>query len=253
MLKKVRAIIQLSIPLAKVGFLLRNEGSYLGILWYLLNPLLLFGLLVTIFSRSLGNSIEHYPLYLLLGIILFNFFHITTNEATRIIHNNDHTIKSIHFPLESLLGGIIVMTIVSHICEILLFLIFCLVYKVSLLGILFYPLLLFFFALFCFGAALLLAALTIHFVDLENVWAFFLRLLWFGTPIFYAVDTGSRLFLLNMCNPLYYFIRAARDMVLYHSLPPLWVIGGIVGFTFLSLLLGVLVFKKLKPTFAELI
>lgn len=253
MIKKLRTIIQLSLPLAKVGFLLRNEGSYLGILWYLLNPLLLFSLLVTIFSRSLGSFIENYPLYLLLGIILFNFFHATTNEATRIIHNNDHTIKSINFPLEALLGGVICMTLISHVCEIILYLFFSALYKVPITGIFIYPLLLFFFALFCFGATLLLSSLTIYFVDLENVWTFFLRLLWFGTPLFYSIEENTPLFIINMCNPLYYFIRASRDILIYGTTPPFWVIGGIIASTFFSLSIGFFVFQKLKHKFAELI
>jgi ABC-type polysaccharide/polyol phosphate export permease len=255
MLKNVYAIIQVSLPLAKAGFLLRNEGSYLGILWYLLNPILLFTLLTTLFSRSLGSEIDNYPVYLLLGIILFNFFHITTNEATRIIHTNGNTIKSINFPLEALPGGVLLMTLGSHICEIILYLCFSLYYTVpiTITGIILYPFLLLFFALFCFGITLFLSALTIYFVDLENVWVFFLRLLWFGTPLFYQLEENTPLFLVNACNPLYYFIRAARDILIESVIPPSWVIYGIIIATAVSLCTGSFVFQKLKYKFAELI
>jgi len=64
----------LSITLAKMEFKLRNEGSYLGLFWYFLNPLFTFILLNFIFSAKFGQDIAFYSLYLLLGIIMFNFF-----------------------------------------------------------------------------------------------------------------------------------------------------------------------------------
>ena len=91
----------LSFQLAKANFKLRNEGSYLGVFWYLLNPLLTFILLFFIFSNSTGAGIENYALYLLLGVIIFNFFQQTTTEATQIILKQYHyLIKSIIFDKE---------------------------------------------------------------------------------------------------------------------------------------------------------
>src|SRR3989344_1389723 len=93
----------LSFGLAKTEFKLRNEGSYLGILWYLLNPILTFGILYLIFADRLGNNIAAYPAYLLLGIIMFNVFQSATVEATKSILKEYHyLIKSIQFPRESL-------------------------------------------------------------------------------------------------------------------------------------------------------
>ncbi|MCH7640633.1 ABC transporter permease [Patescibacteria group bacterium] len=109
-MKNLAYTIRLSLALAKANFKLRNEGTYLGILWYLLNPLLLFALLFLIFFDRLGQNIEQYPLYLLLGIIMFNFFQQATTEATKIIDQNRHLIKSINFPKESLIASIISTT-----------------------------------------------------------------------------------------------------------------------------------------------
>ncbi|MBD3260723.1 MAG: ABC transporter permease, partial [Candidatus Altiarchaeales archaeon] len=76
--KKFKRLWGLSLSIAEAEFKLRNEGSYLGILWYLLEPLLMFILLLFVFSKSLGQDIPHYPLYLLVGIIVFNFFQKVT-------------------------------------------------------------------------------------------------------------------------------------------------------------------------------
>ena len=70
--KRIKRFWDLSFYLAKSGFKLRNEGSYLGIIWYLLNPILFFCLLFVVFSQSLGSEIENYAIYLFIGIIIFN-------------------------------------------------------------------------------------------------------------------------------------------------------------------------------------
>lgn len=245
---------QLSLQLAKTGFKLRNEGSYLGVLWYLLNPLLLFLLLLLIFSDRLGANIPYYPLYLLLGIIIFNFFQRTTVESTKtIIRDYQGVIKSINFPRESLIAGLVIKTLFSHIFEIILFIIFILIFKGPLLGLIFYPIILIFFCIFIFGASLVIAALTVYFVDLENIWFFVSRLIWLGTPIFYTIEGQTRLFYANLLNPVYYFITIARDVLIYTKIPELWMILGAIGYSLLFLLLGLLIFNKLKIKFAEMI
>jgi ABC-type polysaccharide/polyol phosphate export permease len=244
----------LSFQLAKAGFKLRNEGSYLGIFWYLLNPLLLFLLLLLVFSDRLGSNILSYPLYMLLGIIMFNFFQQATTESTKLIIR-DYTgiIKSINFPKESLIGSLVLKTIFSHIFEIILFVVFILIFRNSLTGLIFYPLILFVFCIFIFGACLILSSLTVYFVDLENIWFFISRLIWLGTPIFYAIEGQTRLFYINLLNPLYYFITIAREIIIYSRAPELWIILGAIFYSLLFLLVGIILFTKLKIKFAEMI
>lgn len=252
--QKLKSFLGLSLQLAKAGFKLRNEGSYLGILWYLLNPLLLFILLFLIFSDRLGVGIPSYPLYLLLGIIIFNFFQKATTESTKtIIKDYRGIIKSINFPRESLIGGIVLKTLFSHLFEIILFIIFLLIFGGSLIGLLFYPLILLIFCFFVFGSSLILASLTVYFIDLENIWFFVSKLIWLGTPIFYAIGGQTRLFYLNLLNPLYYFITIAREIIIYSRIPELWMIAGALGYCLLFLIIGLLIFNLLKIKFAEMI
>lgn len=247
-----RALI-LNIALAKAEFKLRNEGSYLGMFWYLLNPLLMFFLLLFVFSNKLGQNIPIYPLYLLLGVILFNFFRQTTTESTKIIHENRWLIKSINFPRQALVGSIVLKTLFSHIFEIILFVIFLFIFNVSPYGIIFYPLILFLFCLFVYGASLILSALTVYFVDLDNIWTFTSFLIWLGTPIFYAIENQEWLFRLNLFNPMYYFISIARDLIIYAKTPEVWMISGAVLYSLLFLVVGLFIFNKLKAKFAEMI
>lgn len=104
--------------LAIISFKSRNEGSILGIFWYLLNPILLFSLLLLIFMTRLGEEIPYYPLYLLVGIILFNFFRQVTLEATRILETQSYLIKSVSISLPLLVFVSTYKLLLSHLIEI---------------------------------------------------------------------------------------------------------------------------------------
>lgn len=252
--QKIKSILGLSLRLAITEFKLRNEGSFLGVFWYLLNPILTFILLFLIFSERLGGNISYYPLYLMLGIIMFNFFQASTIESAKtILSSNKWIIKSINFPRESLVLSIILKTLFSHFFEILLFSVFLMFFKISPIGILYYPFVLIFYCLFLFGLSLILASLTVYFVDMENIWDFGTKIIYFLTPIFYAIEGQTRLFYLNLLNPLYYFITTARDLVIYNELPDFWLILGLISYSIIFFAAGLIIFKKLKVKISEFI
>lgn len=245
--------LMLTIALTQAELKLKNEGSHLGFIWYLLNPLLMFGLLLLVFSHNLGKNIEHYPLYLLLGIILFNTFRIITTEATQIIYNNRLIIKSINFQKQALVASLVTKSAVTHLIEIFLFSALLLFFGLSLKALVFYPILFLFFLIFSFGVSLLLSALTIRFMDLDNIWQFAMQLLWFATPIFYSIENNSFLEIFNTYNPLYYFISCARDILIANQLPSPTLMLGVVFSSLFALTLGEYVFMKSQKKFAEYI
>ncbi|MBN1871840.1 MAG: ABC transporter permease [Candidatus Omnitrophica bacterium] len=253
LLYSVKHAINFGFSLAEVQFKERNEGSYLGILWYLLNPILMFGLLLLIFYDRVGGEIKHYPLYLLLGIIIFNYFQRVTTESTICIPVNKGIIKSVNFPRLALVGSIVITHIFSHFFEILLLLLFLIYYKVSPVGIIVYPIVLIFFSLFVYGISLMLAAIHVYFIDLKHIWDFLARLIWLGTPIFYPIGGQKRLFIVNLFNPIYYYMTISRDIIIYHEMPPLWMIAGAAFYSIMFFVIGFLVFSKLKNKFAEMI
>ena len=252
-MNEIRSRLDLSLALAKAEFKLRNEGSYLGMLWYLLNPLLTFFLLLLVFSDRLGNNIPHYPIYLLLGITMFNFFQQVTTTSTKIIHNHKGIIRSINFPYEALLGSNILRTLFSHLFEMIILIILLMILKIPVTGLVYYPVILVFFSIFVFGVSLMLFSLNVYFMDLDNIWVFVSRLIWLGTPIFYAVGGQKRLFIINLFNPLYYFITIARDLVVYARMPHTWMICGAVLYSTFFLCLGFFIFNRLKTKVAEMI
>ncbi len=243
----------LTFVLAKAEFKLRNEGTWLGIFWYLLAPILTFFLLLGIFTDRLGQEIPNYPLYLLLGIILFGYFQKICNESVKVIRKNAGIIKSLNFHKESLVSSIAIKVFFVHIFEVFILLVFLIFFKIPLGGMIFYVLILFFLTMFSLGCGLILASLGTYFFDLEHIWMFVSKLIWFATPIFYAIEGQTRLFYLNLFNPMYYFITIARDLIVYGRASELWIILSGVFYSLLFLLIGLLIFNKLQGKFAELI
>ena len=244
---------QLSLALAKAQFKLRNEGSYLGVFWYLLNPVLMFLLLLLIFSSRLGGEIPYYPLYLLLGIIMYNFFNQVTSFSLIAMDDSRELIKSINFSRESMIASNVLRTLFAHLFEIIVFIIIALFFGVSLEGAIFYIPILLFFCIFLYGLTLILTSLYVYFIDIQNIWVFVSKLLFFGTPIFYEISRDSKIFILNLLNPLYYFITLAREFVIYNRLPEMWVISGAFAWSVVFFVIGGLIFSKLKVKFAEML
>ena len=253
-IEKLTKIINLSTQLAISDFKLKNEGSFFGLLWYVFNPILLFTLLYFVFRNNLGNDIHYYSLYLLLGILMYNFFQSVTSESTRtIISENNHLIKSINFPRESLIIAIVLKNIFSHIIEIFLFGILLIYFGLNFLNLFFYILILFLFCLFLIGISLILSSLTVYFTDLDNVWNFLTRLLLFVTPIFYVIENNQTLLYVNYLNPLYYYIEIARDVIIYNRFPETNMIIGSLCFSLIFFAIGQIIFRKYNKKIAELI
>ncbi len=250
---KLKSILGLSLSLAKAQFKLKNEGSYLGVFWYLLEPLALFLIILVIQGVFAVEGISYYPLYLLLGLIMFNFFSKTTNRASRIIADNSGFIKSIKISYESLVVSEVLEASFSHFFEIILFVIFMLIFKAPLAGLIFYPLIFGFVFIFVLGLSFILTTLGTYINDLDNVWRVINRLLFFATPLFYITVKNSFIYKLNLFNPIFYYISIARDIIIYNSISGLWIILGAITFSFIFLILGIIIFEKYKYKFAELV
>lgn len=244
-------ILRLSLVLAKIDFKLKNEGTHLGVLWYLLGPLIMFLILLVVFFQNIGQSIPAYPLYLLLGLILFNFFRQSTVESAQILYDNRFLIKSINFPFETLVGSVVLKMLYVHIFEMIIYLLFLLFFDIPLFGLLFYPIIIFTFMIFSYGLSLLISALSVYFMDLKNIWSALTQALWFLTPIFYTASDHLVIFVFNIFNPVYYFITIGREVIIYNRMPELWLIAGALGFAALSFITGWAVFSRLKYKFSE--
>lgn len=250
---RMRQSLGLALALARAGFREKNEGSYLGVLWYLIGPLSMFIVLLLVFSDRVGQGIPNYPAYLLLGLVIFSFFRKATLESSKAIVSSRGLIKSMNFPRESLVFSVVLKTLFSHAFEMVLFAALLVYMNAPLIGLLAYPVLLAFFCLFVCGACLLLSALSVHLADMDNIWSFLSYLLWLGTPIFYSIGGQAKLLAVSLINPMYYFITIARDIMIYARMPEWWLLAGMVAYSIAFFAAGMLVFGRLKGKFAEMV
>ncbi|MEI8339594.1 MAG: ABC transporter permease [bacterium] len=242
----------LGYQLAKAHFKVRNEGSYLGVFWYLLEPLAFFIVLLFLGGVIYNNSIPQYPAYLLLGLIMFNFFLAVTGNASGIIIKNKYFVKSIKVDSAAFIFAGVLQSIFSHIFEVALF-IFLLIYlKTSVWLIIFYPVIFICLCLFTTGVAFIFAAVGVFVIDWGNVWNVAGRLIWFVTPVFYVLrDSNSLIAKFNYFNPLSHFITVARNIIVYGEVPTIFSVLGIIVISFGTFLVGYFIFNKGKIYFAE--
>ncbi|MAG07315.1 hypothetical protein CL614_08820 [archaeon] len=250
-MSNLKRIITTSIALAKAGFKEQNEGSYSGIILQVIVPLLMLGVLVLIFSSAIGSQIPHYPFYILMGIVIFNFFTSTIANSIDIIKTNGQLAKNLKFPLISLIISITFLNLFLHLPSIVIIIIFILVTKSSILGIIFYPLILLFLTFFTLGISFTLATMKVYHIDTSTIWSMLSLIWWFATPIFYLVEKNSMIYQANLINPLFYIITTAREIIIYNRAPEPFIILGMLLFSLLSLLIGLFIFQKLENKFAE--
>lgn len=254
-INKIQNIFRISLALARVNFRLRIEGSYLGILWYLLNPLILFSVLFFVKEAAFSEvHIPYFPLYLLIGISGFNFFKQAITNSIKSINTNYEYIKSINnIAPETLVISSVFEAAFSHIFEFLMIVGMALYLQIPLSGLIIYPFIFFTFFLLTLGIAFIFATIGVYVSDLDNIWIILSQLLLLATPIFYILNPLTIVYRLNLLNPLFYFLELSRGLIIKAEISsyPFLATMIIAGFIFFAS--GIFVFKAHQKKFAELL
>ena len=233
-------------------FKIRYKRSVLGVLWSLLNPLLTMLVQYVVFSNLFRSfKVPHYQVYLLSGIVMFNFFSEATTQALNAITSNASLITKVYipkyvFPLSKTLSACINLGFsVAALYVVLLFSGIRLHWAHLLLP--FALVTLFFFTV---GVGLILSALMVYFRDIQFLYGIVVMLWMYLTPIIYPMsilpEIMQRLMLLN---PLYHYITYIRTIILDGAVPSLAEHAYCIAFAVFFLALGALVFKKLQNRF----
>ena len=237
--------------LVSKDFKLKYRRSMLGVLWSVLNPLLMMIVLTAVFSTVFRFNIENFPLYLILGQTLFTFMSDATSSAMSSIIDSAPLIKKIRinkalFPLEKV-SFALVNFMVSLIAVVAVMLFFKVVPTVNILWL---PFLLLTIFLFSLGIGLLLAALSVFFRDVMHLWSVLLTAWTYATPLFYPVEILPEWAVPIMnANPMYYYVSFFREIALYGSAPTLEQIAICLFCGVGALIVGFAVFKKQEKKF----
>jgi lipopolysaccharide transport system permease protein len=234
-------------------FKLRYKNSILGYFWSLLEPLLMLTVLYLVFSNLMRVQVEYYQLFLLLGIILWNFLSRATNIGMFSIVGKPDMVKKIYFPRDIFVISSCVTALLMSIFESIVFFIFMAVFRVPIsINLLYAPLILILLFFLALGLALALSALNVYYRDVQFIWDVLMQAGFFATPILYSMEILPETFRkIVYMNPMARIIISARETIIY-STParPEDLLYIFVASAFF-LIVGYLIFSKLEPGFAE--
>lgn len=211
----------LVITLALTDWKLRFYGSVLGYLWSLLRPLLLFGILLFVFSQivRIGEAVPNYPVVLLIGVVLFSYFAEITSDSVASVVDREQLVRKVAFPrmvvpLSVALAGTFNLAL-NLIAVTALILATGVDPRLEWLLV---PIPVLALAIFSTAVGMLLSALYVPFRDVRPIWDVIGQGLFYASPIFYPVefllDRSETLATIAMLNPLAVIIVETRHLVL---------------------------------------
>lgn len=252
--EKDRFILQ---QLVSKDFKLRYRRSILGVLWSVLNPLLMMIIMSFVFSYFLRSpNVENYPLYLIVGNITFSLMSEATNGGLGSIINAAPLLKKVKvdrwvFPVQKVFSAMMNFGF-SLIAVGVVMLFFRVVPTWHIVWMIPALLLL---MLFCIGISLLIGAAAVFFRDMIHLWSVALTAWTYLTPIFWDLSlltsAGAPQFVIWVvkANPMYNYIEMMRSAILYQSNPSSTVIMLAVFWALVSLAFGYFVFRKTEHKF----
>lgn len=232
-------------------FKLKYRRSALGVAWSVLNPLLMMVVMTAVFSFMFRFDIQHYPLYLIIGQILFTLMSTATATAMTSIIDAAPLLKKIKvnkivFPAEKVIFAT-VNFLFSLIAVFGVMLWFGVIPSVTLIML---PVLVFYVLIFSLGLGMLLAALSVFFRDVIHLWGVVTTAWMYMTPIFYPVSMlDSWMQEIMRFNPMYYYTMYLRDIMMYNTFPNLLMNFICFGTAIIFFAVGLFVFKKLEKKF----
>jgi len=247
--------LSLTLIMAITDFKIKYDNSILGYMWSLLKPLLMFGTLYLVFSVFIRWNVENYRLYLLLGIILWNFLSEVTLNSMVLLEGKASIIKKIYFPRWIIVAASSLTSLLTLVLNIGVFFLFFVFsgahFRISALYLIVYLIELYTLVL---GLALLLCSLFPKFRDIHHIWEVFVQLGFWATPIVYPISiVPVKYHKFIFLNPVARVIQSCREALIGSGSEFLGFGNHIIIISIAACLfvVGLAMFNKLSRSFAE--
>ncbi|MEK5490580.1 ABC transporter permease [Paenibacillus sp. FSL R7-0297] len=230
---------------------IKYRRSVLGYLWSLLNPLLMMIVMTAVFSSIFKFDIPNFPIYLLSGQILFNFFSEATTVAMSSIIGSGGLIKKVYVPKYIFPLSRVISSFVTLLFSLVAIIIVVIATNVKLTPhVLLFPLPLIYIFIFATGIGLIMSVLAVYFRDMLHLYSVLLSVWMYLTPIIYPISiVPDYVKGIIYANPMYYFVESFRDLILYNQLPSTQTNLMCIVFSLSAFLIGLLVFYKNQNKF----
>ena len=233
----------------------KYKGSFLGILWSFVNPLLMTLVYALVFPYLLiGSGYEHYTTFLIIGILPWNWFTTCISQGTFTVLGNGGIIKKVYFPREILPISVVTSGIVNYLISCLVMFIFLICSGIGFSKyIVFFPIIMIAQYLLTLGIIFITSAINVYVRDLEYIINFFIQMLFYGTPILYSADMfmGTKIELLVKMNPMATIINSYKDIFYWQNMPHINSLLIVLVASAVFCYVGLLIFRKLSKGFAE--
>lgn len=244
--RRARVVLDLILVLVSRELKVRYRGSFLGLFWSLLQPLLMASIMHVVFSNIFRFQVNNYPVYALTGILFWNFFSQSVTGAMNSLKGNAEliqktTVPHVVFPIASVVSGVV------HFLFALgpLLLVFLVTGHRFTPALAFLPIAILIAAAFTLGAGLILSPLAVFFSDVIEFVSVLLVMLMYLTPTFYPMSIVPDRFLwLVRYNPLRSILETLRDPIYFGKVPPLQHVALATTITVLVLCVGLLIYRR---------
>jgi lipopolysaccharide transport system permease protein len=245
------------INLVLKDFRVRYRNMSLGMAWSVLNPLVMLGVLMFVFTYIYPRPQRYFPIFLLLGLIAYNFFALCMASATACIVDNSPLVKKVAFPRLFIPISTVLAQMIHVAIQLLLLACFIVVFRVPITAkFLWLPALYLIELVFILGAALIACTLYVYFRDTKYVVDSLVTIGFWLTPVFYSLQNmHERLprlgYAMYVMNPLAGCIEAARRVVVYGVQPDYLSLAIAAAVAVVTLATGLILFGRGQRFFAD--
>jgi len=231
----------------------KYKGSFLGVLWSFVNPLLMALVYAIVFPFILKNSQDNYVTFIVIAILPWNWFTTVISQGTFCVLANSGIIKKVYFPREILPISTATSGLVNFIISIPIILLFVLFSGIGLSWyILLLPLIAITQYLLSLGIIFITSAIDVYVRDLEYIVNFVVMMLFYATPVLYSTTLFPEKYRwILYLNPMTTIVNGYRDIFYYKQLPNLLYLSVVLFISILLVIIGYRAFKKMEKRFAE--
>ena len=233
----------------------KYKGSFLGVLWSFVNPLLMTLIYALVFPYLMrGSEYEHYTTFLVIGILAWNWFSVSIALGTSIIVGNSGIIKKVYFPREILPISVVTSGLINYLISLLIIAIFLICSGIGFsLQILWLPLIIITQFFLTLGIIFITGAIQVYIRDLEYIVNFIVQMLFYATPILFSIDlfANTKIYNIIKLNPMTTIINCYRDVLYWQNLPHTKSLLLVLFASIIFCIIGYAIFKKLSKGFAE--
>jgi lipopolysaccharide transport system permease protein len=256
-IKEIFASKELLLNLTSKELKLKYRNSVLGFLWSFLNPILQLIVYTLVFRYFMKNTIHNFTVYLLCGLLPWQFFQISVQGSTGSIISNANLIKKVYFPREILPLSLVLSNFVNFIITlVILFFAVILTHTPIGLPLIELPLVLLLLLLLTIGLSLILSCLNVLYRDIQHFVEVLFMLWFYLTPIVYNLDTyktgkvAKYKFLLNL-NPMKLVTDCVKNNLYSNSFADPKMLLSLLILDLILIIGGLHLFRKIEVVFAE--